>query len=145
MADRMEAPEGKEWVAGRELDAEIAEKVMCWTRAPETNPPDRVWPIRSSRQWRASGSTVPRALPEFSTSIADAWLVVEKMESLGWDARLDRTHGGYAARFTDEYGTWHQVAVDPRDGGMPCAICLAARAALASTQPNTPPTEGQPT
>jgi len=67
--------EKQELAAGGELDALVAEKVMGGVR---TDPGSYRYPEAPSRRagvyW----------LPQYSTSIADAWLVVEKMREKGW-------------------------------------------------------------
>lgn len=78
--------------AGRELDALVAEKVMedpCPTVdiytasvAPWPKGPSHTWGISTlvstgERSWYYRG-------PRYSTSIADAWRVVEKMKEDGW-------------------------------------------------------------
>ena len=65
-----------EMVAGRELDALVAERVMGWTgierhiRGGIAMPP---WPSGLDPVTSAY-----RTIPRYSTSIADAWLVVER-------------------------------------------------------------------
>lgn len=61
--------------AGRELDAMIAESFFDWERCPCANPECDFWvtPIAQGGEWDAS-------LPYYSTDIADAWLLVEKMQ-----------------------------------------------------------------
>lgn len=58
-------------VAGRKLDALIAERVMGWDRDG-----DRLWPPDTRRSKWKYGISVP----PYSTSIADAWPVVEKLK-----------------------------------------------------------------
>lgn len=62
---------------GRELDALIAEKVMGvkvvdW-------PTGREYPVASALALKALSDTQESRIPHYSTSIADAWLVVEKL------------------------------------------------------------------
>lgn len=75
-------------------------------------------------------------VPAFSTEIAAGWKVVKAMHDLGWMATLLVTLEGFVAEFDDMART-ARAAVDPRDGQMPLAICLAALAALESGSPSS--------
>jgi len=89
--------------AGRELDALIAERVM-----------GEMWGV---------GPNLEDTLPHYSTQIADAWLVVEKMRPYfeiycdggGWVARFGWADAGTLAAYADT---------------APLAICLAALKAV---------------
>lgn len=59
---------GQTFPAGRDLDAMIAEKVMGWRRQSEA--PQDVWQRHDERL---------AELPKFSTDIAAAWQIVEKL------------------------------------------------------------------
>jgi hypothetical protein len=59
--------------AGRELDALIAERVCGWERVRFTGPPDDFYGHEPGRE--GNGHLVPR----YSTDIAAAWLVAEKL------------------------------------------------------------------
>lgn len=59
--------------AGPELDAAVAVEVMGWGEAKT-----------SDRVWRIPGGYRSRCDFQPTKSIADAWLVVERMEQLGW-------------------------------------------------------------
>ena len=118
---------------GRELDALVAEKVMGQTvRLADdmgvdhdegdffVNKPDSKEP-----RW---GHML--GLPHYSTDIAAAWAVVEKMQGLGWTFQVDDVG------FNDSTeGKWRVVLTEetkghdyhPADGDTaPHAICLAA-------------------
>lgn len=124
----------KEREAGRELDALVAEKVMGWrpithlsgepvadgwvgfwdgdwfrwTTRPESDEPD------ASKEW----------LP--STSIADAWLVVEKYEHFKmWRNPFTKK---FSAEFYTEFGKRNKWAASADTA--PEAICLAALKAV---------------
>ena len=166
MADRMEAPESRQ--AGRELDAEVAEKVIGWTV-------ERDWPSeRVGGEWFAYEPSRGEVysfhrrenyertehwyrhpdnrdylvlVPSFSTSIADAWLVVEKMRERGIYIDLRASSSGYFAMWSragrDDEDIWVTGSSHMADDA-PLAICLAALKALGNVQSDTPPTEGQP-
>ena len=109
--------------AGRDLDAEIAEKVMGWTFVTF---PDGACP--EIKHWHAAdGAHV--SLRPFSTSIADAWQVVEKMnDERAWSFEMERVGGEdqeTGVRFGGNSGfVYAQTA--------PLAICLAALAATSA-------------
>ncbi len=82
------------------------------------------------KNWRAK----PK---EYSTSISAAWEVVEKMESKDYDFRCSCITPGFWAEFrhyeepTDmPIKDGGAASVDPRDGKMSLAICLAALKAI---------------
>jgi hypothetical protein len=130
-------------VCQRELDALVAEKVMGWgwvrTMGGDIHnehiwlmPPEEARrylpdfrlmkpPVEWREQWR-------RDLPHYSTDIAKAWLVVEKMREQAW--RLDigsyyQDHHGWSACF-DNYSTYFRSDAPTA----PRAICLAALKAV---------------
>lgn len=69
--------------AGREMDALVAEKVMEWStwydNRVELYPPEGSEENRG-RWTKRGGILMPALIPSYSTSIADAWLVVEKIK-----------------------------------------------------------------
>lgn len=74
-------------VAGRELDALVAEKVFKIKVAyplMDGEEEDRQFPyyVPSGKPWRTHGGCDGVPLPQFSTSIAAAWEVVERIKSL---------------------------------------------------------------
>ena len=106
--------------AGRELDALVAEKVMGW-----------VWGIDDERlQYLVpAGAQLTRPpLPHYSTLIADAWQVVEKIGfmNLAFGDTSDQ-HPNVTVRFWGEKaGQSCYVEADTA----PEAICLAALKAV---------------
>jgi hypothetical protein len=106
--------------AGRELDALVAEKVIGWTNLIGSSydvnfggrPPGGKWDI----------------VPHYSTSIADAWLVVEKLKTLtaDGDIHIECLHGEWSV------STCHEEAWKgwSRADTAPLAICLAALEAV---------------
>lgn len=111
----------------RELDAEIAEKVMQlslmrWTNHPEHEP-----------VLIQDGAKIP----QYSTNISDAWLVVEKMRERGWECRMEYRHFN---EFWDVF-FWREYCDKERDESLddfgqsqleelPEAICRAALEAV---------------
>jgi hypothetical protein len=118
---------------GRELDALIAEKVMG-IKHPITIHRDK-----TAYQW-GSATDEWEFLPEYSTDIAAAWKVVEKLglcvwptEDAKWFAFQDRFDSSYGEEywFGGENFLSRYVIADTA----PHAICLAALKALeAKTQ-----------
>lgn len=102
--------------AGRELDAWIAEKVMG--NPPPVVPPG-VWP-QELHSWQDR-------LPLYSTDIAAAWEVVEKLKSLGFKVGVDEEGSDLAACVVakSERGIVHVIASETA-ATAPLAICLAA-------------------
>ena len=106
--------------AGYELDERIATEVLGWTK-------------RNERIWHRPGDRRPVALRAFSSDIAAAWLVVERMEDLAWMAHLTRVIGGWECRFTPLPHTERYVYEE--EDTAPLAICKAALAAVKGAQP----------
>lgn len=80
----MDDTQGGVLQAGRELDALVAEKVMKNFIPAGSNPQlrDDAWiDGRGYFVWEP---------PPYSTHIADAWQVVEKMHELGWSVSISR-------------------------------------------------------
>jgi hypothetical protein len=80
--------------AGRELDALIAEKVMGWTGFWKRGEPSMMAYPPVEQAAGIDGERWP--VPNYSTNIAAAWLVVEKMSHVagvpkwGFDDQLER-------------------------------------------------------
>lgn len=133
-------------LAGRELDAEIAEAVMGW----------RHWEMKSGhvyflppsaldtdylkslfRQEVPSGGNKEDA-PQFSSDIAAAWAVVTKMRELGWYLIMNDTMSRYRARFfqadpvfwPEQWAKNPDIPLTVWAETAPLAICLAALAAV---------------
>lgn len=112
----------------RELDRMVAEKVMGWQLA-------EAWTPGSQEPWwrKADGWMVP--LPPFTTDIAAAWQVVERMRELGW-------YYGVSGSISIGEIAMFRVLGDAalvRSGTAstaPEAICRAALAALETGEPN---------
>lgn len=159
--------------AGRELDAEVVEKVFglkvvswetctyadgCWSIHPDL--PTEGWACHAAREPvyfdpdlahfdkdddydpddpidRGSIAFRERAghdihacevVPNYSTSIEDAWLVVEKLASNRREWKLHHRPGEYLAIL--RYGHGPNQHWSSYGSSMPEAICLAALAAL---------------
>lgn len=114
--------------AGRELDARIAIEIMGWARlATPFNTEQAVivppgWTDLSAKRWL--GHPLLELVPPYSTDIAAAWPVAEK---------LRETHGEVWIRST-ESGWWNcriaETGVNRSAPTAPEAICLAALATL---------------
>lgn len=111
--------------AGREMDALVAEKVMGWEKV-HNNPV--VW----GDSWYGIDGDALMRLPHYSTDIAAAWQVVEKVIAgdeyeIGFEngqhyAKLGSAKGGYA---------WAGQATGTT---APHAICLAALKAVGALE-----------
>jgi hypothetical protein len=97
--------------AGRELDALVAEKVMG---------ADVV--VRDGRAY-INGNPYDR-LPNYSTDIAHAWQIVERMAD--WRVVIERVPSGEWEVMFDTRRVFENVKADT----LPLAICRAALAAV---------------
>lgn len=101
----------------RKIDALVAEKVMGW-RPPSEDVAD-LW--ERSKVWYSPETASAEHLPDYSSDIADAWEVVEKLES--------EDPGYFNLSVTTPPG-WYVTFVDPDSCAYadtaPLAICLAA-------------------
>ena len=124
--------------AGRELDALIAEKVMEhkvirkgeeFTGFPLLLHSSGDWETGIAKEdiWQiGERSYSPFSLPHYSTQIADAWLVAEKLELPFTLQKNKQFKGGHYASFiVDKKFKAAQAATAP------LAICLAALEAIA--------------
>lgn len=107
----------------RELDALVAEKVMGWRiERYMTNPP------KPTGMGMPPDSTTIAEIPAYSTDIAAAWEVVEKMRAQGFDNqfswRADRP--GHRSRPFACFGRNGSAEADT----LQKAICLAALKAV---------------
>lgn len=119
---------------GRKLDALIAEKVfgakIIRSAFHEGDPV-----ISCDFPERKMGEMFPH-LPNFSTEIQDAWLVVEEMQSNKWVFRIEspycnripslwRAYFGWKCVHDDDFDNYASESEIPAE-----SICLAALAAL---------------
>ena len=116
--------------AGRELDALVAEKVMGWTFRPYGNGGGE-WTVNGKKM--EFGGFEGGSLPYYSTSIAGAWEIVEKVLQ-----HPCRTFGIIVDEATD---TWivkmdkircvfNDCRITEQNEELPLAICLAALKAV---------------
>lgn len=106
----------------RELDAKIAERVMGWTKPTREFQP---WDMRPDLP--GCVLCTRQGLPRFSTSIADAMLVVPEMQKRDWFFQIDNFGFGgeeWRAVFRRDLG----------DDAFCTAAAHAATAPLAITQ-----------
>lgn len=146
-----------ELVAGRELDALVAERVMGWAVDRE----HKYGTYRCGTFTRDDNTKVGfppsdterkryKSVPHYSTDISHAWQVVERLRTLGWLVRVQEMPDGFPYR-DDMTGepTFTALAlcllypVAQREAGVrhvrehramadstPLAICRAALAAM---------------
>lgn len=106
--------------AGRELDTLIAEKVMGYHRATESEPywnSLAVWVEENGERWEQ--------IPDYSTDIAAAWQVVEHLHG-----RVVIDHWSRGAYKVMIYLPAKPPSVEASAESAPLAICRAALAAL---------------
>lgn len=65
--------------------------------------------------------------PPYSTDIAAAWHIVDRMRAVGWEVVVDSRRGDWSVEFVSRDGMQHSAASADR---LPLAICRAALAAL---------------
>lgn len=117
----------------RDLDALIAEKVMGWKRVkPNLNQ------FNQMARWMLPDNTTRMDAPCFSTDIAAAWEVVEKMKWFVTIQKNPNTMSKYDNRENPEELKWsvklsssHKQDIYVYGATAPHAICLAA---LATTE-----------
>lgn len=104
------------------MDALVAEKVMGWE------------PVNEFRQWWWENGTKTKEVrtPDYSTDIAAAWQVVERMERRFSTVQVIWEGPIYGARvlIRDEDGGAYSTEADKRAKTAPEAICLAALKAV---------------
>lgn len=116
-------------IAGREMDALVAEKVMGWRKEDKAM-------LHGIIQVAFVDTATDYARPiacgcaedfQPSTDIRDAWQVVEKLDNLGFTTEIDKREAGWAVVFIDyrknPIGLKEDNAIADT---APLAICLAA-------------------
>lgn len=121
-------------VAGRELDALVAEKVMGWIWFPKDDEGPRYLasPDPNSMYVWYPGSGVGTH-PLYSTSIAAAWEVWDKLIADGWYPDVITSHVSDGLDYRCELhrgGDGDGDYVISHADTAPLAICLAALAAI---------------
>lgn len=115
-------------VAGRELDALMADKVMGWKVSSQ-------WWNGDKSTFDCQSSEDGTKVPNYSTSIADAWKVIKRFNSVDiscseygicWFVVLERKNlCGECGRTVDGYTKYTGVSQS-----VPLAICKAALKAV---------------
>lgn len=116
---------------GRELDALIAERVMGYRRL-------EAYPFREGFPCFVNPSGLeiyPSMIPEYSTSIAAAWEVVNEMQGNKWVFRIQSPYcnvipGAWEAFFGYKHVNEDTFMEARRAETAPHAICLAALKAV---------------
>ncbi len=142
---------GVELDAGRELDALVAEGVMGipaehWAppcvRYHSTDDAEWDWTRHESSGWCYSCSKpiseVPGEPPRYSTVIAEAWEVVEKLLAGRWMVTVvgDSSEAGVEGYEVNVWTAYPRIrSVDATADTAPLAICKAALAAIATRTP----------
>jgi hypothetical protein len=105
--------------AGRELDALIAEKVMGW----EYRDNFYSWgELVTPAHWIKDNGWTTDKTPNYSESIADAWLVVEKLRGLGTVDLMDDDGKRWISLIIPKF----KAHVRAQAETAPLAICKAA-------------------
>lgn len=134
-------------VAGRELEILVCEHIFGWTwvteddEQPHQTPflvsPDRGIGIYYPKVAAQFPDIQPTFLPPYSTSIAAAWEVVEKLKADGWDIHLDSVgfnndiEGEWRTFFSLDDESGDQCAWVHEDGDTAAeSICKCALAAV---------------
>lgn len=116
--------------AGRAMDMQIAEKVMGWVRGRSY--------ANGNGDWIVDGATSPsrtwNLTPHYSTDIAAAWLVVEKMRALGYQLDLSHALGDAIERplLYAKFSLLRGYTNHANSDSAPLVICKAALLAAAS-------------
>lgn len=110
--------------AGTELDRLIAEKVMGWTQVATDGVSSYGTPPEDQLRERDGHGTGEGHfhVPYYSTSIADAWRVVESMAKEGFEPSLDFEGGRWKVCVFEEGYIIAGYAAE----SAPLAICLCA-------------------
>lgn len=121
--------------AGRVLDTAIARSVMGWTIDYSIPIIDIVGPYADRAAWKNEHGNSAK-VPCFSTDIAAAWQVVEKMqEGLEWQFMLEAHSGEWLAYVTPHISSprYNSQQFEAIADTAPHAICLVALEALGVT------------
>lgn len=104
---------------GRELDAQVAEKVFGLNTHPS--------PLDKHDLW-ITGRPNGRALPYYSTEIEPAFKVVAKMREMGYRFSMNNTNNDYTPWNAQFYKADRQGSAITES--IPDSICLAALQAI---------------
>ncbi len=132
-------------LSGRALDMEVAEKILGWERGSRWGNGNGGWTINgeSHEKHRTSWNQTPR----FSTNIAAAMEVIEKMRDSGWSVEVSSDIDWSMAEPDREWNVGFQKRnpeamwmVDQQGVAdslsLPEAICLAALATVSTQDPS---------
>lgn len=117
----------------RSLDREVATRVLGWRQLPDRNGGTR-W-VQPGLPDEFNLLACPLEPPSFSESIADAWLVVERMREKGW--HLDLGASGRRDTVNAHFSRWTSSKLLSGDAGSdsaPEAICRAALQAVGEAE-----------
>ena len=113
--------------AGREIDVLVAEQIMGWqieTDEPKLESLQRYFSLDEHPQWwRAPEGGWYSDPPSYSSDIATAWQIVERMNSRGQFLFLSQNSEGFKVDF-DELRTFSPDNISEKSGAL--AICKAA-------------------
>lgn len=117
--------------AGRELDALIAEALMGWSQKDDSNGFQVYTPDRCLGWWRADQPKLGDRQPCFSTDIAAAWQVVEKINKTHYlntaQYWIEGGSNGGVLGFIVAFRQYKTYKGEPAKADtMPLAICRAA-------------------
>lgn len=135
-----------EEMADSEIDALVAEKVMGWIPKTSGRNSGLFWSPEKGRTQVIFGSGFHASRKRIgisedlvgdgfvfspSTSISDAWLVVEKLEKDGMVVEIDSRKAGWAVNFWKQKTMGFNLTMNTMiHKSAPRAICLAALKAL---------------
>jgi hypothetical protein len=108
--------------SGRELDALVAEKVMGWALTSKDT--------RDLQGWPPPGNTTPIDVPEYSTDIAAAWEVVEKLDKYYFQVNREIKNMDSMEYTVVIPGIFNKERITVSANTAPHAICLAALKAV---------------
>ncbi len=115
--------------AGPEMDALVAEFMIGWRRAPsEDDPAGWCWVTEHGRT-RGSATAL---MPTYSTNIAAAWQVVEKLKERFSSVLVETNPRQYYVDIVTDKGTpsYYRTVADAEADTAPLAICRAALKAV---------------
>lgn len=105
------------------LDVGIAVALFGWMRHEDAALTEKGVAIDPHGETRPTES--------YSFDLADAWQVVLRMQTRGWDCTMRVTWEGYAVDFEKD-GQAFNATAEAREGNMALAICQAANSTFAS-------------
>ncbi len=116
-------------MTNEQLDSEIAERVMGWKQAADNLWPGRLWWVdnQGTHLFYADGNAWTP-----TTGIAQAWQVVERVRTLGWEfsitTRLRFQEGWHALFWKQNFERYDEARAEAATA--PLAIVLASLKAV---------------